>query len=142
MRTIFAVLVLCGAVSAPAQAGGVHIGYSSHYGYGHRHYAPRYGFHGRHHGHYRRSHHHAGHLAAGLILGGLISEIARSQPPTRQVVSRRRVVPPTQAVARGHAAPSQRPPVYLRKTADGRCLLIEVADDGSEVAYEEPSDSC
>lgn len=144
MRTLFTGLLLL-IIAAPIQAGGVHVGFSRHhgYGYGYRHYAPRYAL---HHGyrHRHRHHHHdrAGYLVAGLVLGSLVSDLAHSRPPAREVISRRPVVSPAPQAARGQPAPSQRPPIYLEKTADGRCLLIEVLDDGTEAVTEEPPDSC
>lgn len=145
MRTLLTGLLLF-AIAAPLQAGGVHVGYTKHYGYGYRHHAPRYGLHhgyGYRYGHRHRHHHdRAGYLVAGLVLGSLVSDLAHSRPQAREVISRRPVVSPSPQSARGQPAPSQRPAIYLQKTADGRCLLIEVLDDGTEAVTEEPPESC
>ena len=136
-----AILMALAAITPAAAASSYY--YGGYVGHGHGH---GYGY-GRHHGHYRhayrRHHHHrAGYLAAGLLLGGVIAEMSRPRPPQRVVVSRQPVMTPSPAAVRGQPAPQQPPPVYLRRTADGRCQLVELLDDGTQRVTPESPDSC
>lgn len=129
-------------LSAGALAGGYHHGYGIDYrsGYGHHGYGHHRG--ARHHRGYRHGRHGEkyGYLAAGLLVGALLHDLAdrRRHQPVRSSRSHRRVgsLPAVEQV------PASEFDRYYRVEPDGSCWLIERTPEGEFIASEEDPAVC